>query len=101
MEKLLKILAFLPVTAAAQETPTGVWLNHLCADTKYTFEQLESRYGETPIVKSVMPDNENMVISVWHNKDTQTITIIQTSVNQSLSCVLATGEKTRLIFKYD
>jgi hypothetical protein len=101
MEKLLKVLLFLPITVFAQETPTGVWLQHACADTKYTFEQLENKYGETPVIKSVMPDNSNMVISVWHNKDTRTVTIIQTSINQNLSCVLAIGEDAKLIFKYD
>jgi hypothetical protein len=101
MEKLLKILAFLPAVAAAQETPNGVWLQHACADTKYTFEQLDKKYGESPILRSIMPDNENMVISVWHNKDARTITIIQTSLNQNLSCVLGIGEDARLIYKFD
>ena len=102
MEKLLKLLALLPVTCFAQESATSVWLEHLCADTKYVFEQLETKYGETPIVKATQPDtNANMIISVWHNKAERTVTVVQTSVKQNLSCILVTGEDARLIFQYD
>lgn len=102
MEKLLKILAFLPATCFAQDSATTVVLEHLCADTKYVFEQLEKKWGETPIVKAAQPDtNANMVVSVWHNKNDRTITVVQTSVKQNLSCILVTGENARLIFQYD
>jgi len=101
MQKLLKMLAFLPATVAAQDIATTVTLEHLCADTKYTFEQLEKKYGERPILNSVMPDNTNMVISVWHNNKTNTLTVIQSSLYQNLSCVLGIGENTKLMFKYD
>jgi hypothetical protein len=101
MEKLLTLVAFLPFTVAAQTSVTTVTLEHLCADTKYTFQQLENKYGETPVLKASMPGNENMVISVWHNKENRTTTIVQTSMLQNLSCVLFAGEDARLIFKYD
>jgi hypothetical protein len=102
MEKLLVALLAAPSIVFAQESATSVSLQHLCADTKYVFEQLEKKWGETPILKTTQPDtNANMVVSVWHNKNERTITVVQTSVKQNLSCILATGEDARLIFKYD
>ncbi len=101
MEKLLTLLAFLPFAVFAQPVVSTVTLEHLCSDTQYTFEQLKNKHDETPIMTSIVSGNSNMVISIWHNPKTKTVTVVQTSIMQNLSCVIAAGEDAKLLFKYD
>lgn len=88
MKKLILLLALLPSFALAQVAIPRTFVT-ICADTQ-SFVDTMRNYGEKPTFIGV--GKENDVVSVWENKETGTFTIITTSSDGSVSCVLSTGD---------
>lgn len=88
MKKLILLLALLPSVALAQVAIPRTFVT-ICADTQ-SFVDTMRNYGEKPTFIGV--GKENDVVSVWENKETGTFTIITTSSDGSVSCVLSAGE---------
>ena len=88
MKKLILLLVLLPSFALAQVAIPRTFVT-VCADTK-SFVDTMRNYGEKPTFIGIGPEND--VVSVWENKETRTFTIITTSPDGSVSCVLSAGE---------
>lgn len=91
MKKLILLLALMPSFALAQVVMPRTFVT-ICADTQSIVDTM-SNYGEKPSFIGVGKDND--VVSVWDNKETGTFTIITTSSDGSVSCVLSAGEVPR------
>lgn len=89
MKKLILLLALLPSIALAQVAIPRSFMT-ICADTQGIVNSMSNKFGEKPGFIGVTKDND--VVSVWENKETGTFTIITTSPDGSISCILSTGD---------
>jgi hypothetical protein len=102
MEKLLIALSvslLVGCSSASTAQEVIVELEHVCEETNKLFETLGTVYGEEPIIMSPQPKSKNMFYSVWYNKQSQTSSVILTSISQNVSCILTMGESTVIGFK--
>jgi hypothetical protein len=89
MKKLILLLALMPSFALAQVVIPRSFMT-VCSDTQSVVNVMVDKYGEKPGFIGVTKDEE--IVSVWENKETGTFTIITTSVDGSISCILSTGD---------
>jgi hypothetical protein len=89
----LKIILFsllaIPSIAFSQVFFT-VPMDMLCTDTKMLIETLIKDYQEKP--EFVSKDDDGKFYSLWTSKKGKTFTMMVTTTNSNISCVLGVGE---------
>lgn len=89
MKKLILLLALLPSVAMAQNAIPRTFMT-VCSDTQSILNVIVGKYQEKTKFVGVAKDED--VVSVWVNDETGSFTIITTSSDGSVSCVLSTGD---------
>lgn len=72
-------------SAELQKQSMGV----ICGPTEELISQIRDRYNES-VVWNGKEDNGNLV-TIWLNKEKDTFTIIKTSPDSKVSCVISAG----------
>lgn len=88
MKKLLAALLVVSVPAFSQETFQKGNLPIICQSTAFVSKAIAG-YKEEVIWAS--KEDDGITVSLWQNKTTQSFTVVKTSPDGRVSCIISSG----------
>jgi hypothetical protein len=87
MHKIFGMMLLIPILAIAQVQPFS--MDVLCGPTKLIFSDLK-KYNEK--VTWAGKEADNTIVSVWQNMEKQTFSVLKTSANGAVTCLISSGK---------
>lgn len=92
MKKLIALLAIVPSFAMAQDFSYQGSIEILCIPTEYAFNYTREQYKEKLTFVGIGTYDDQGDVSLWINEEKGTYTLMSTSKDKKVSCVLNSGK---------